>query len=115
VPAFVTPIDHNPVVTSLWLTPLYLGSGMILMGVLNGVPDNHTTRSLGFVGRHSYGIYLWHVLVTETLWHYGIQNDAVVWIAQALSVAIGVLMSELVELPMLRIREWITTKSPASL
>jgi peptidoglycan/LPS O-acetylase OafA/YrhL len=116
-PAFLTEIYHNAILSSVWLTPLYLGSGMILMSlVTGGVQNNFATRGLGYVGKYSYSIYLWHIIVTDfavPMW--GINNDLAIYAAQAVSIGLGVMMSEIVETPMLRVREWLTARPQPAL
>jgi peptidoglycan/LPS O-acetylase OafA/YrhL len=110
VPPFLADIHFNPLCTSVWMTALYLGSGLILMSlVAGGVPTNFATRGLGFVGKYSYSIYLWHVVVTDFVVPLlGLEGALAVWIAQAISIALGAALSELVETPMLLLRDQLT-------
>lgn len=109
LPAFLCDIEHNRICTSVWMTPLYLGAGMILMSLVTaGVPENRATKALGFVGKYSYSIYLWHIVITDLVVP-ATGLSAIVAIPTA--IALGVVMSELIETPLLRVREWLTTTS----
>lgn len=115
MPAFAKEIEHNPLCTSVWQTALYLGAGMILMSVVSsGVQVNIVTRGLGFIGKYSYSIYLWHVVITDiALPMLGINSTAGMLTAQIVSVLLGAAMSELIETPMLWVREQFTAPRPA--
>jgi peptidoglycan/LPS O-acetylase OafA/YrhL len=109
VPCAVMPLAGDFTVNTLGLTFNYLGFGALLLVALTapGEPAG-LTRALARMGYFSYSIYLWHMPV----------NTAVrAWIEPSLghlagmacylvgSVAVGILMARLVELPMLRLRD----------
>ncbi|HUO10416.1 MAG TPA: acyltransferase [Phycisphaerae bacterium] len=101
------------------LTFLYTGFGLILLGGLAfQLPTKGLLslplRALGFVGAHSYSIYLWHMPVKIWLplylyrW-FGIMPSPVhdIWGYVIASFAIGIGMSLLVETPTLALRDWL--------
>jgi peptidoglycan/LPS O-acetylase OafA/YrhL len=122
IPAFLFP-SKNPFIHTLGFTQLYVGCGMVLSAlVVRGLPENPVTRSLAFFGRHSYSIYLWHTVVR---WW------GVPWLEGALgtpmadgwrlafylagSLALGVGLSQLIEIPVLRVRDRLfPSRSPAA-
>jgi peptidoglycan/LPS O-acetylase OafA/YrhL len=95
---------------------LYLGSGMILMAAV--AHEWKPTRLITFVARmgsYSYSIYLWHAVVL--IWGVPIIERTIgvsfnPWIDIALymvaSVALGVLMGRMIELPCLRLRDRVS-------
>jgi peptidoglycan/LPS O-acetylase OafA/YrhL len=108
---FVTPQAHIYVRT-LGFTALYLGYGAIMVLALYVWRfDGQVSKALAFVGRHSYGIYLWHVpfgtlLLSPVMQKLQLPQDAwlnYVYLAVP-SIAIGVAMSKLVERPSLAFR-----------
>jgi peptidoglycan/LPS O-acetylase OafA/YrhL len=115
------------------LTSLYLGFGIVLMLSLHnrGVvprmltkPVQQIGRVLAFIGMYSYSIYLWHFAVrlwapsvARFIFHVktGPQTSSMLYVT--VSIAFGILMSRLVEYPVLRLRDRIFTgiKTPSSL
>ncbi len=115
---------NNWLIRTLGTTPLYLGFGGILMFALScvdparGVADK-LTGALATVGRHSYSIYLWHMTVRHALWHedWRLGEDAASFaVIMPLyivgSIALGMGMSRLVEMPVLAVRDrWFPSQS----
>jgi peptidoglycan/LPS O-acetylase OafA/YrhL len=115
-PAFVVDHDTTPWISTIGFTMLYVGSGLILTAAI--AREWKPTRSVVFfarLGTYSYSIYLWHGVVL--FWGIPIVEQAVGvtfnrWFATALfmigSVALGVLMGRMIEVPCLRLRERLT-------
>lgn len=122
VPPFVFPIETSPFMFTAGLTVFYVGSGMLMVGTLL-IPDLHHRRVvvlLAALGADSYSIYLWHMPVRElgaplvevlsgaTL---GFAMRAAIYLLG--SLAFGVLMARLIEVPALRLRDrWFPRQSP---
>jgi peptidoglycan/LPS O-acetylase OafA/YrhL len=107
------------------LTAIYLGSASLLsVAITLPLPENAWVRVLSGLGSHSYSIYLWHIPIVD-------------WVAPALSqkmgashvwyyyssiyllgsLGIGVVLSDLLETPALRMRDrWFPSRArPLSL
>lgn len=68
-------------------------------------------RLVAWIGLYSYGIYLWHVSVVRPTFflveqtHLAVPPVLIKILAALLGIAVGVTVTELVELPMLRVRD----------
>jgi peptidoglycan/LPS O-acetylase OafA/YrhL len=110
LPAFAFEVHDTPWLYTVGLTVQILAAGAILMGmVCRQVPENKITLSLGYIGKYSYSIYLWHNAVIFFLAPIlGFSGVNAVFFSLAVSTGIGMLMSNLVEVPVLKLRDWIT-------
>lgn len=113
VPAFAFRLEDTPFVYTYGLTCFYVGSGMLLVGVLlSQVPAGRIVRTLAVLGGYSYSIYLWHMPVGAwggRLMELGGAGGDHLFVARMAvyllgSLALGVLMAKLVEVPALRLR-----------
>jgi peptidoglycan/LPS O-acetylase OafA/YrhL len=104
---------NNVYTQSFGFTLIYLSFSAILLYVLTTSSDIGKIiplKLLAFGGFYSYGIYLVHIPMLHILQHFGIEEtyglrNAVYFILYALlSAGAGILFSELVEQPMLRVR-----------
>lgn len=89
---------------------LYVGMGLILIGVtLLQIPRNLVTSAAAKIGSYSYSIYLWHLAakmwvlpsMREAGWSWGTQQMTFWFMA----FGVGIVMANLVELPLLALRE----------
>jgi peptidoglycan/LPS O-acetylase OafA/YrhL len=105
MPAFIFPLDASRFMQTFGYTVIYLGSGLILLAVLETqLLPGPAGRIVAWLGARSYSLYLWHlpVLVVASR----ISN----WYIFALvylsgSVVVGILMNTIVEAPMLKVRD----------
>ncbi|MDB5292530.1 MAG: lipopolysaccharide modification acyltransferase [Phycisphaerales bacterium] len=99
---------------TIGLTFLSLGFGMLLLVAVHSksAGDSKTVAAFGKMGAYSYSIYLWHLpfsdymLRTLSLLPGGpVSSITTVAIYVAGSIATGIIMAKLVELPVLRLRD----------
>lgn len=100
-------------VVTLGLTLIYLTAGALLCLLLvNPFPVTALTRAGGYMGTHSYSIYLWHYPMM--MWGVPLMHKAagtqLPWAVvtpayMVLSVALGIGMAKLVEFPVLKLRD----------
>ncbi len=119
-PAFVLPVETTPLIFTAGFTLFYVGSGMLLVGVLLCEPPrNRFALWAAALGTYSYSIYLWHPAVIYwgipvlerilgTSLGFGVREA----IYLCGSLAVGVMMAKLVEVPALRLRDrWFPSRS----
>lgn len=107
----------NPLVETAGLTLLYLGfGGILLLFVLERAVE---ARPIAWIGTYSYSIYLWHFAVSNWTAHlfevvFGHWPSPLTLTLTYLvaSLAVGVLMARLVEMPFLMLRDrWLPSRS----
>lgn len=123
LPAFVFELGAHPFMYTGGLTLLYLAGGAILVGSVEAaIPHNPLVRSLAFIGSRSYSVYLWHLPVCtwgpDLLKHIpGVNSGYIPMVLTlvAASLLVGIAMAELVEYPLLRLRDrWYPSPTKAS-
>ncbi len=124
IPMMLLPPDRSPWTAGPGLAVMYLGFAFVVIGVVwleeGSARRLFAGRSLGAlstVGVFSYGIYLWHVDLAQTpmkkvgaLLASRDWSDAMVWLLVtgaylALAIAAGAVLSRLIEIPMLVLRD----------
>ena len=122
VPAFLFRVGKTPFLYSLGFTQFYVGCGMIVSALfVRGIPSNRVTRAIAFIGSYSYSIYLWHTMVRWWGMEWFLEQfegPVPLWIAFSVyvstSLAAGILMATLVEMPVVRLRDRLfPSRSPA--
>jgi peptidoglycan/LPS O-acetylase OafA/YrhL len=119
-PAFVLQPETTPFIYTAGLALFYVGSGMLLIGVLLiGPPPSRIVALSALLGTYPYSIYLWHLpvawwgipMIERT---FGASLDFIAWKVLYLtgSVALGVFMAKLIEVPTMRLRDrWYPSRS----
>jgi len=115
IPALVFPLE-SPFMETIGFTLLYLGFGCLLVWAVDRPPSRGLgARALAWTGRYSYSIYLWHLPLVVAVFT-GPANLFTFLLYLAVSIAFGALMSRLIEVPLLKLRERLfpprTTQPP---
>ena len=110
-PTLFLPLMQTPWMYTVGFLSVALGAASLLLLVLqNGCGHGLAARALGYVGAHSYSIYLWHAAVGMLAdlilrRHFGLP----LWIHHLAcltgSIVVGIVMAKLIELPVLRVRD----------
>jgi peptidoglycan/LPS O-acetylase OafA/YrhL len=114
VPAFAVGLD-NPFSYSLGFTLYYLATGAIIAAtVVSPInPGALIARAGTYLATRSYSIYLWHMLVFMAVRRFFITTEPAlgsIWIINmattiTAALAVGIVMANVFELPILRLRE----------
>lgn len=122
-PASILALELSPFVYTFGLTFFYVGSGLLLMAALvTPISHSRLAAALASLGTYSYSIYLWHIPVlywgipfVERLIGKSLGYEAWLLLYFGGSVGIGILMANVVEGPMLRIRDtWFPSRCDPS-
>lgn len=104
IPMCVLPMDSEFIDTG-GLTLIYLGYGLILAwSVVRPEVRSPLLRVVGWIGRYSYSIYLWHIPLRACIYR-GQTGWGFFMFGGALSIVFGVAMAELIEIPALKVRD----------
>jgi peptidoglycan/LPS O-acetylase OafA/YrhL len=109
--AFFFPVEQYTFVTTIGLTSLYLGSGLLLLACsrLDHV-ESVALRVLAALGANSYSIYLWHIAIKTVVGRVIGQPTPERWSVFALCYFVGALLfgylaARVVEAPFLALRD----------
>ncbi len=123
VPPFLFDREEHIFLSTIGLTMNALGAGFVLVALLSlQLSQNWLLRSLAGIGRNSYSIYLWHMPVIlwgipqcESLSGIDFGSPVRVVLAVSGSVLVGIMMAQLIEVPVLRLRNrWFPAQSSTS-
>lgn len=94
---------------------------LLVYGYHGWLNQTYLYRVVAWIGRYSYGIYLWHLSVREPLAHLAKRlPGSIAWLAlilaqYAAAIVLGVLVTKLVEFPVLRLRDRLFPRGVAQL
>ena len=112
-PAVVVPLEQSALMYTAGLTAMYLGSGLLVAAASSyDAGRSRVVGALAATGAFSYSIYLWHMpflrmglpMIEQRMggrFDFGVRTAFYL----AGSVALGVVMARLVEVPALRLRD----------
>jgi peptidoglycan/LPS O-acetylase OafA/YrhL len=118
LPAFFFPVEQFKFISVFGVVLFYLGSGALLVAAMRlKIVTNKLLILCAALGASSYSIYLWHMPVKKYIMDLYV-NKAMPWGGAGqivafvlLSLAVGGLMSKLIEFPVLRIRDrWLPSR-----
>lgn len=125
LPAFYFPLGSRWWLHSIGLSGFAAGTAMILMALVEWEPPRwRVVRWAAFLGSRSYSIYLWHAaiaIVAAKIWMSRAGTAGAggwylyFFIYIAASFAVGVMMSAVIEFPVLRLRDRETPSAVAPL
>jgi peptidoglycan/LPS O-acetylase OafA/YrhL len=112
-PAFLFHVEKSPLIYTAGFIFIYLGSGLILMAMIDyKLPSWPVCQAISYIGSRSYSIYLWHIPFFPILFYLfeKFASNYLTWenffaVYVLGSLLIGIFMANLIEFPILRIRE----------
>ena len=115
---------HTPLMWSFGYTFVYLAMGALLLfgyGYEGNATGSFPCRLVAAVGVYSYGIYLWHLSVRDPLSSIcshlpaSTRWGALLFGQYFAAIILGILTTKAVEFPMLRLRDRLFPRGPATL
>lgn len=113
-PAFIFELNTTPFIYTFGFALLYLGSAALLCAAMfTGFLNSKILRPFGYIGSHSYSIYLWHapvmqwgvlIICKKILGSY-LNCTTAVLLTVVLSFLTGIVMAIIIEIPFLKIRD----------
>jgi len=94
---------------------------LLIYGYHGGLIHSYLYRAVAWIGTYSYGIYLWHLSVREPLANLARRlPESVGWIfltvgQYAAAIVLGVIVTKMVEFPVLRLRDRLFPRGVAEL
>jgi len=122
--ALFAPLAGSAYLATFGYTVNYLGFGALMLliyGYRGSLLNTRFYRVVAWIGRYSYGIYLWHLSVREPLAHLaGRLPASIAWFVllaaeYSAAIVLGVLLTKLVEFPALRLRDRLFPRGAAQL
>lgn len=113
IPGFLFP-GGTFIMNTFGLSSVNLGFGiLLLLSVQKNTPSSPMNwswialpvRAFCFIGVHSYSIYLWHLVAKNIILHFGFGEKLSFALYLLLALAIGIVLSFVIERPFLRLRD----------
>jgi peptidoglycan/LPS O-acetylase OafA/YrhL len=112
LPAFLFDISNSPFIYTFGYTFLYIGNALIMMTAIvsDGRGTNFLANIVAYIGSRSYSIYLWHFplawFMHQPQAHLSmVPSDWFYPIYLIVSIVFGILVSNIIEMPMLKWRD----------
>lgn len=127
-PCMLLDLEQSAFMHEIGVTFVYIGFGGLISFLLYWephFPKGHTimratTDAIAQIGLNSYSIYLWHMPVAKwgvefikQVYPYKIHFVIEFWIYLVGSIALGIFMAQLIERPVIKLRDWLYPSRPS--
>jgi len=113
-PPFFVPVKESPFIVTHGLTLNYIGSCLLILGMIGLNLTGRFCAAISLLGSNSYNIYLWHIPaagLSVSIARRLMPQAKILWVEYCIyisaAIIVGIAMTRFIETPVLRLRDRI--------